>query len=680
MVSINQFQAEVRNIRALPGLREAIDVNDHLKRTWAALGVVCLAAALTVPSASAAAPPQAPAQAPQIVPKPVSATVGHGRFELTRSTRIVARSTGATSVARVLAADLGPATGQRFGVSHGRARVGDIQLVLGTPSALAADRLHEGYLLSVTSHGVTLEATTSHGLFDGVQTILQLLPPWIAGRTALPGPWTMPAVTVTDYPRYQYRGVMLDIGRHFEPPSAVKKLIDIASAYKVNTLHLHVSDDQGFRIVINGFPRLTKIGSQGSACATNCTTPDPGGYWTQAQYKDVVAYAAAHFMTVVPEVDTPGHNNAIIMSEYNDTGNHLLNGHPQDINCSSNKPPKWDYTWDVGYSALCPESANTWTLISTIVKQLSAMSSSRYYDLGGDEVHTITAAQYAALVNRESGIVKADGKTPMGWADGYATVAGTTPPAGSVGEAWEPGGTDAVQAVQKGMKVVMAPADHTYLDQSYPAPDKSGLGLGWACGGCDLNVNYNWDPAGVTPGVTDKNVIGVEGAEWSETLPNFTDAEYLLLPRLLAVAEIAWSPRAARTGTTSAAFQDFATRVAAQGPRFQSAGYNFFTTSQVPWRLDLTAGRPKVQHGGVSGTLAVLAAPGVPVSALTATINWGDGSTTAGTVAGTAATNRTVNGLYSITGAHTYSHRGSHHVTITVTKANGPTVVLHLTV
>jgi hexosaminidase len=640
-------------------------VKNHSRRTRAALGAVCLAAALTVPLSSQAQ--AAPAAAvPSIVPKPVSATAGHGRFELTRSTRIVAGSNAATPVAQVLAADLAPATGQRFGITRGRAHDGDIRLVLGNPGALPS----EGYRLSVTSHGVTLESPSQHGLFDGVQTILQLLPPWIAHTTPLPGPWTIPAVTVTDYPRYQYRGVMLDIGRHFEPPAAVEKLIDIASAYKVNTLHLHVSDDQGFRIAIKGLPNLTTIGSQGSACATGCTTPDPGGYWTQAQYKGVVAYAAAHFMTVVPEVDTPGHNNAIIMSEYNDTANPLLNGHPQDINCSNSNPPKWNYTWDVGYSALCPASDNTWTIISTIVKQLSAMSSSPYYDLGGDEVQTITPAQYAALVNRESGIVAANGKTPMGWADGYATVAGTTPPAGSIGEAWEPGGTDAVQAVQKGMKVVMAPADHTYLDQSYPAPDKSGLGLGWACGGCDLAVNYGWDPATVTAGVTDKNIIGVEGALWSETLPNFTDAEYLLLPRLLAVAEIAWSPAGARTGP---AFQDFASRVAAQGARFQSAGYNFFTTSQVPWRLDLTA---DVGHG----TLALLGAPGVPTSALTAKINWGDGTTTAGTITGTAATTKTVNGLYSVGGHHTYAHGGAHHVTVTVTETNGATATVHLTI
>ena len=193
-------------------------------------------------------------------------------------------------------------------------------------------------MLDASPHGVNLAAETAHGLFNGIQTIRQLLPAQIESRTEAPGPWTIPSVHIVDYPRYAYRGFMLDIARHFQTPETVKRLIDEASAYKINTLHLHVSDDQGFRIVINGFPNLTEIGSQGSV-GTDGRTMDPGGFWTQQDYRGVVAYAAAHFMSVVPEVDSPGHNNAIIMSEYDDTANPLLNGDPQDINCSVHNPP-----------------------------------------------------------------------------------------------------------------------------------------------------------------------------------------------------------------------------------------------------------------------------------------------------------------------------------------------------
>jgi hexosaminidase len=283
----------------------------------------------------------------------------------------------------------------------------------------------------------------------------------------------------------------------------------------------------------------------------------------------------------VPEVDSPSHNNAIVMSEYNDTKNPRLDGHPQDIDCGAQNPPVWNYTGDVGYSGMCPDSANTWAIYRAIINQLSAMSTSPYYDLGGDEAHQFTAPEYADFMNKESPIVQAAGKTPMGWADGYATVAGTNPPPGSIGESWLPGATDAAAAVQKGMKVVMAPADHAYVDQSYPN-DNSGLGLGWACRHCDLDKNYNWDPASYQ-GVPDSSVIGVEAAEWGETTRTLKDVEYLLLPRLLAIAEIGWSPKADRSGPDSAAFADFVKRVAAQGPRFDAEGLAYFRTTQVPW-------------------------------------------------------------------------------------------------
>jgi hexosaminidase len=641
----------------------------------AAVAVAGMCAALSTGSATAA--PSTAAATPQIVPKPVSMTAGNGTFTLSASTRIVAASAAAKAVAKDLAADLAPATGYPLPVSGGAVHSGDIQLVLGDPGTLGADTQHEGYQLTVTSDHVTLVAPQAHGLFNGVQTIRQLLPAWIASPTVRPGPWTMPAVSITDYPRYAYRGFMFDIARHYEPPSAVDHLIDVASAYKFNTFHLHLSDDQGFRVVIKGFPNLTAIGGQGSV-GTGGRTMDPGGFWTQAQYRQVVAYAAAHFMTLVPEVDSPSHNNAIEMSEYNDTTNKLLNGHPQDISCGYNTPPTWDYTGNVGYSGMCPDSDNTWAIYTAIIDQLAAMSSSPYYDLGGDEAHPFTPEQYAAFVNHENQIVTATGKTPMGWADGYATTVGSNPPAGAVAESWEPGATDAAAAVQKGMKIVMSPADHAYIDQSYPT-DNSGLGLGWACRHCDLDKNYNWDP-GTFPGVPDSSVIGVEAALWGETIPTMADAEYLLLPRLMAIGELGWSPQADRSGVTSPAFLDFTSRVAAQGPRLQAAGLNFYATAQVPWLLTgVGAGASVNFNGKVVGTLAEVSAPGVAPGDLAAAIDWGDGHVSAGTISGTGPTPGRVNGLYALTGAHTYHVGGPHTVTVTLTATGGRTGTFQLT-
>jgi hexosaminidase len=539
-----------------------------------------LLAGLTMTLAARPAGAQNLAAAPAIVPKPVSLTTGAGAFSLTKHTDIVATG-DARAVAEQLAADLAPATGYPLAVRGGTAGNGDIELRLADPGTLSADTLHEGYQLDVTRQHVTLVAPQPVGLFNGVQTIRQLLPGRIESSTPQSGPWQLPAVSITDYPRYEYRGFMIDIARHYRTPQEVEKLIDIASTYKMNVLHIHLSDDQGFRVAINGFPRLTSIGGQGSV-GTDGRTMDPGGYWTQADYRAVVAYATAHFMSVVPEVDSPSHNNAIVMSEYNDTANPLLNGNPQDINCGLTDPPQWNYTGDVGYSGMCPDSDNTWAIYSAIIGQLSAMSTSPYYDLGGDEASRVfTPAQYSDFINKETPIIEAAGKTPMGWADGFATTEGTNPPAGSIGEAWEPGATDGAAAVQKGMKVVMAPADHAYLDQRYPN-DSSGLGLGWACNGCDLDVNYNWDPSGFT-GVPASSVLGVEGAEWGETTRTMSDVEYLLLPRLLAIAELGWSPAADRSGPDSAAFADFVQRVAAQQPRFDAQGLNYYRSAEVPW-------------------------------------------------------------------------------------------------
>jgi len=648
-------------------------------------------AALAAGSAPQAAQASVTAATPAIVPKPVSLTAGRGSFAIQPGTPIVAASPQAVPVAQDLAGYLRPATGYRLPVVPGDGGRGAITLVLGQQGAVPGDPDGEGYRLSVTPDGVTLAAVTAYGLYNGIQTIRQLLPVWIDSPSALPGPWTMPAVQVTDHPRYTYRGVMLDIARHYESPAAVEQFIAQAAAFKINVFHLHLSDDQGFRIAINGFPDLTAIGGEGSV-GTDGRTEDPGGYWTQADYKAVVADAQAHFMTLIPEVDSPGHNNAIIMSEYNDVGNPLLNGDPQNINCSANKPPVWDYTEDVGYSALCPDSQNTWTIMTAIIRQLDAMTPGPYHDLGGDEVPAtvLSQSQYADFINEEAGIIQAGGKTVMGWAD--IAGPGTEIKTPAVAEYWnpasgsQPGSETGTEAVAKGMQVVMAPANHTYLDQQYVVNSAGSvpptLGQNWACNsGCDVDQFYNWDPGSYVTGVTDRNVIGVEGAMWGETTPNLSDVDYMTFPRLPALAEVAWSPKANRDSTSSPAYLDFVSRLATQGGRFLAAGQNFYPSTEVPWRLDLTAARVVgAGDGAVNGTIALLAAPGRAAGAVTATVSWGDGTSSAGTVSGTAATPTTVNGLYSVSGSHTYPHPGVYHGTVTVTAAGTATVTARFTV
>ena len=228
----------------------------------------------------------------------------------------------------------------------------------------------------------------------------------------------------------------------------------------------------------------------------------------------------------------------------------------------------------------------------------------------------------------------------------------------------------------------MAPASHAYLDQRYKRNVPPTLGLTWACTkGCDVDQFYNWDPGSYVTGVTDANVIGVEGAMWGETVINLSNVDYMVFPRLPALAEISWSPKADRTSVRSPAYRDFISRLAVQGARLMAGGVNFYPSTEVPWSLalaapDLTAS----SQDKVSGTVATLAAPGYAPSAVAATINWGDGSSAAGTVTGTAPTATTVNSLYAIGGTHTYAAPGVYHATVTVSASGAASVTAHFTV
>jgi hexosaminidase len=216
------------------------------------------------------------------------------------------------------------------------------------------------------------------------------------------------------------------------------------------------------------------------------------------------------------------------------------------------------------------------------------------------------------------------------------------------------------------------------------------LGQNWACpAGCDVSDAYNWNPGSFVTGVTDRNVIGVEGDMWGETVATMSNVDYMVFPRLLALAEVAWSPAAQRTGT-SPAYRDFLQRLATQGARLQAARVNFYPSAQVPWRLAAEGAALTAGPGGhVGGTVATLSAPGFPTSALTmcdsslgigCTINWGDGKTTTGDVTGVNATDTKVNSLYVISGQHTYAHPGTYHGVVTLSAGSAAPVTADFTV
>jgi hexosaminidase len=385
-----------------------------------------------------------------------------------------------------------------------------------------------------------------------VQTLRQLLPVAAEATTVQPGPWPVPGGTIVDQPRFVYRSAMLDVARHFFTVAQVKRYIDQLVLYKVNHLHLHLSDDQGWRIVIDSWPRLTTIGG------STAVGRDPGGFYTKSDYTEIVNYAAARFVTIVPEIDMPGHTNAALASY-------------AELNCDGVAPPLYTGT-RVGFSSLCVPLPLTYTFVDDVVREISALTPGPYFHIGGDEAQSTTDEEYTTFVNRAQGIVAAHGKTVVGWHD----VVYSDELPSTVLQYWVTATTHpaVADAASRGTKVIMSPANKAYLDMKYTSSTK--LGLKWA-GLIEVQTAYEWDPANHLAGVGEASVLGVEGPLWSETIRTSADIEYMAFPRLPALMELAWSPRATHNWTS------FQQRLGAQGPRWRVMGMNYYQSRQIAW-------------------------------------------------------------------------------------------------
>jgi hexosaminidase len=485
----------------------------------------------------------------RLVPLPVSVVPDpSSSFVIGAHTAIAVSTASVKQVGLDLAALLRPSTGFAIPVVSGTGGAGDITLGLAAnDSTLGA----EGYTLVVTRNGVTIEANQPEGVFHGIQTLRQLLPPELGASSVQAVPWVVPGGRISDYPRYTYRGAMLDVARHFFPVATVEHYIDELAMYKVNVLHLHLSDDQGWRLAIDGWPALTAVGSK------TAVGGGLGGYYTKSDYTAIVNYAQAHFITVVPEIDMPGHTDAALASY-------------ASLNCDGKAPPI-NTTENVGESSLCVGRPAVDQFLTAVVGELAQLTPGPYIHIGGDEAASTSASDYVSFVGKAAQVVKADGKTPMGWAD----IASADLPTGTIAQYWDFRADSALarQAVSKGAQLVMSPADHTYLDQKYtPA---TSLGLQWA-GTHEVSDAYNWDPATVVPGVA-ADVIGVEGPLWTETLTSLQDLQYMTWPRMAELAEVGWTPQVQRN------WSSFAPRLAAQGDAWTVLGINYYASPLVPW-------------------------------------------------------------------------------------------------
>jgi hexosaminidase len=485
-----------------------------------------------------------------LVPAPVSARPEPDQdFRIGASTSIRA-SGAAVAAGEFLAGLLRPATGYPLPVVDNGSVDGTITLALD-PAGEAAG---EAYRLSVRSGSVLVEASTEAGLFAGVQTLRQLLPAAINASEPRPGPWDISGGSVVDRPRFVHRGAMLDVARHFFTVAEVKRFIDEIARYKLNVLHLHLTDDQGWRIEILSWPRLAVVGGASQIGG------GPSGYFTQADYREIVAHAAARHVTVIPEIDVPGHVNA------------ALSAYPE-LNADGVAPQPFLRSGSaVGFSSLWTDAEVTYRFLDDVLGEVAALTPGDYLHLGADEAHATSEDGYATFITRALAMVSRHGKRAIGWHE----ILTANPPASVVAQYWgKTGDSELVRAaVARGNTVVVSPSTRAYLDMKYTT--ETPIGFKWAAY-IDVADAYGWDPGSFLDGVPEDAVLGVEAPLWTETVERFDQVEYMAFPRLAAIAELGWSPASAHD------WPDFARRLAAQGPRWTERGVTFYRSEQVPW-------------------------------------------------------------------------------------------------
>ena len=488
---------------------------------------------------------------PDLIPYPSSFEPAPGTFQLTAETalHVLPGADQVRAVAESLARRLRPSTGYDLPVRtlDGAAPPGSLSLDLTAPEPALGG---EGYDLAVTPQQVRLSAPEPAGLFRGTWTLQQLLPPAVEARTRQPGPWAIGCCIVRDTPRFAWRGMMLDVARHFFTVEEVKRLIDQMAYYKLSLLHLHLTDDQGWRLMIDSWPRLAGHGG------STATHGDRGGYYTQDDYRVILGYAAERYITVVPEIDMPGHTHAALDSYPELKGTTKLSG---------------PYTGtEVGFSSFAIHEEMTYRLIEQVIGELAALTPGPYLHIGGDEAQSTPEADYIHFVERIQAIVRETGKRPVGWEE---VAKGRLLPDTIIQYWWqEQWGRKAARA---GNKLIMSPAARTYMDIKYNAETR--MGQDWTRSYIEVQDGYDWDPASVLDQAPEETILGVEAPLWTETVVTADDLDYMTFPRLPGYAEVGWTPQARRS------WADYRLRLAAHGPRLEAMGIRFYRSPQIAW-------------------------------------------------------------------------------------------------
>jgi hexosaminidase len=495
-----------------------------------------------------------------IIPQPVSVQKQSGRFVLNENTGIIADNNPEVQRAvKALREKVQRATGFTLG-ERPQGTVNPNTIVFSLYSPAEEELGKEGYTLDVSTERVVITANTAAGLFYGVQTVFQLLPKEIESKTVVKDiTWAMPAVSITDYPRFSWRGMMLDVARHFFTKEQVKEFIDNMVKYKFNMFHWHLTDDQGWRIEIKSLPRLTEVGAWNvPKVGTFGTFSKPaddeprtaGGFYTHEDIKEVVQYAAERFVNIMPEVDVPGHSMAAVASypELSCTpGKKVVN--------SGEKFMQWG-VGSAGFSALidntlCPANEKVYEFLDKVFTEVAELFPFEYIHMGGDECAKNfweKSPQVAALMKRENlkdmhavqsyfvkrvnKIIQSKGKKMIGWDE---ILEGGLAPNSAV-MSWR-GTKGGIAAAKQGAEVVMAPNNHVYVDlmQGDPIIEPP------VYSSVRLTASYNFEP--VPDGVDPKLIKGGQANLWTEQIWNMRHAQYMMYPRTFAVAESVWSPK-----------------------------------------------------------------------------------------------------------------------------------------
>ena len=488
-----------------------------------------------------------PALAQQVVPQPVKETRRPGHFTLGSRTVI---STDAVSLplGHQLARYLEPATGFTFRVQTGAAPARSISLRRDRTLSKVGP---EGYVLDVRPTGVVVRAPEAAGLFYAIQTIRQLLPAPIFRAAPVKGvDWTMPAVSIEDYPRFQWRGGHLDVARHFQPKEFVRKYIDLLALHKMNTFHWHLTEDQGWRIEIKQYPKLTEVGAWRNetligrprrAADQTFDGKRHGGFYTQEDAREIVAYAQARFITVVPEIEMPGHAIAAIAA-YPELG---VTGQPMEV----------AKTWGV-FSDILNAEPSTVRFMQNVLAEVMNIFPSRYVHVGGDEADKAKWKTSERIQARIKELKLADEHELQSWfirqMDSYLVshkrrlVGWDEILEGGLAEnavvmSWR-GTKGGIEAARAKHDVIMAPTSHTYMDY-YQSKDqaKEPLAIG---NFLPLETVYGFEPipADLEPEYV-KHILGAQGQLWTEYMPTPKQVEYMAFPRMSALAEVVWTPK-----------------------------------------------------------------------------------------------------------------------------------------